>query len=411
MLAIDGGPKTRLDPFPQRSLFGEEEKQAAIALFDQAIASGAAFGYNGPQEEAYEKEFAEMMGGGYADGVNSGSAAVFVSLGTLNLEPCTEVVVPPITDCGGMMPVPMLNCVPIVADAAPNSFNLGAEQVEAVLSDRTGAILVAHIAGEPVDMDPLTELAESRGIPVIEDCAQSHGARYKGRLVGTIGKLAAFSTMSGKHHATGAQGGVVYTKDEGLCWEAKRFADRGKPFNVPNSTGNVRMGLNLNSNELSAAIGRVQLKKLPRIVEGRRAAVAGIAEGIAEARAVSLGWQPDGAEASYWFLRMQLDTDKLSVDKAQFVKALAAEGIPCGAEYRATPWEMPWFTERRTYGSSGYPWTSPSYRGDANRVFTCPNAIAAAQQCFRIVVHENYGPQEAADIAAALMKVEQAYLK
>jgi len=350
------------------------------------------------------------MGGGYADAVNSGSSAVFVALGALNLEPCGEVIVPPITDCGGIMPVPMVNCVPIVADAAPGSFNTGPDQIEAVLTEHTRAIIVAHISGEPVDMDPVTEIANARGIPVVEDCAQSHGAKYKGRPAGTIGALAAFSTMSGKHHATGAQGGVVFTMNEDLYWEAKRFADRGKPFNLE-SKGNVRMGINLNSNELSAAIGLVQLKKLPTIVANRRAAVDGIVNGIADAKAVRLGWQAPDTEASYWFLRLHLDADKLTVDKAQFCKALSAEGIPCSAEYGALPSTYPWFTERRTYGKSGYPWTSSDYRGDPDRQFPLPNAVEAVKSCFRISVHENYGDEEADDIAAAILKVEAAYLK
>jgi len=411
MLAIDGGPKTRTKPFPSRSLFGQEEKQAAIELFDAAIESGNAFGYNGPHEEAYEKAFAELMGGGYADAVNSGSSAVFVALGALNLDACSEVVVPPITDCGGIMPVVMLNCVPMVADAAPGSFNVGPDQIEDVLTEHTKAIVVAHIAGEAADMDPIMELANARGIPVVEDCAQSHGAKHRGRLVGSIGAVGAFSTMSGKHHATGAQGGVVFTKDEGLFWEAKRFADRGKPFNLEDAGGNVRVGLNLNSNELAAAIGLVQLKKLPGIVERRRAAVEGIIKGIESSQTVRLGWQPAESEASYWFLRLHLDVDRLTVDKAQFCSALSAEGIPCGAGYGALPHRYPWFTEHRAYGNTGYPWTSPDYKGDPNRQFPTPKAVVADAACFRISVHENYGPEDAEDIAKALLKVEEAYLK
>ena len=121
MLAIDGGPKVRTKPFPPRRLFGEEEKQAAMKLFDAAIAAGGVFGYNGPEEQAYEKEFAEYMGGGFADAVNSGTSAIFVSLGALQLDPGSEVIVPPITDPGGVMPVAMLNCIPMVCDAAPGS--------------------------------------------------------------------------------------------------------------------------------------------------------------------------------------------------------------------------------------------------------------------------------------------------
>jgi len=409
-LAVDGGTPIRSTPFPSRHLFGEEEKAAAVAVFDRAIESGVAFGYNGPEEQAYENEFAAFLGGGYADMVSSGSAAVFVALGALNLEPLSEVIVPPITDPGGVMPVPLLNCVPIVADAHPSSFNVGAEQIEAVISPRTRAIIVAHIAGEPADMAPIMEVARAHGLPVIEDCAQAHGATYRGHPVGTMGTIAAFSTMSGKHHATGAQGGLVYTQDEDLFWEAKRFADRGKPFNIGYTT-NVRMGLNLNGNELAAAIGRVQLCKLPDIITRRRAFADMLADGMSNLKAVHFGWMPEGAEGVYWFLRFYLDVSRLTVEKRAFISALQAEGIPCDLEYRAIQSEARWFKERITYGKSGYPWTDPAYTGDPDRVFLLPNCVAAVEDHFRISLHEGYTEREARDIIAALHKLEKAYTR
>ena len=407
-LAIDGGEKIRKTSLPARRLFGEEEKAAAVALFDRVIAAGSVFGYNGAEEQAYEQEFAEFHGGGYADLVNSGTSAIFVALGALNLEPLSEVIAPPITDPGGIMPIPLLNCVPVIADAHPGSYNLGPEQIEEVLTERTKAIIVAHIAGEPADMDPIMEIAQSRNIPVIEDAAQAHGALYKGRLIGTIGDIAAYSTMSGKHHATGAQGGVVYTQDEDLYWEAKRFADRGKPFNT-SSGSNVRIGLNLNGNDLAAAIGRVQLRKLSQILAGRRHFVNHLQEAMAHLKTVSLGWMPPDSESSYWFIRVHLDCAKLKVDKATFVRALSAEGIPCAVAYRPMPSEAKWFRERNTYGTSGYPWTAAEYEGDREAVFPCPNCVAAVESHFSLSLNENYGEQEARDFAAALRKVENAY--
>jgi perosamine synthetase len=409
-LAIDGGERVRKTSLPPRRLFGEEEKSAAVALFDKSIESGEAFGYNGAEEQAYEKEFSEFQGGGFADLVNSGTSAVFVALGALNLEPLSEVIAPPITDPGGVMPIPMLNCVPVIADAHPGSYNLGPDQIENVLTERTKAIIVAHIFGEPVDMDPVMEIARSRGIYVIEDCAQSHRALYKGRLAGTIGDIAAFSTMSGKHHATGAQGGVVYAKNEELYWEAKRFADRGKPFNTDSPT-NVRIGLNLNSNELSATIGRIQLKKLPNIIEKRREFVKGLVNAIKDLKSVSHGWMPYNSESSYWYVRMHIDCEKLTVSKDQFVNALSAEGIPCFSAYRHIPSEAKWFKERNTYGKSGYPWTDPAYKGNRNWQFPCPNAVEATETHFNLSINESFGDQEVADFAEALHKVENAYLK
>ena len=409
MLAIDGGEKVRTDPFPRRKLFGEEEKQAALALFDESIESGNAFGYGGPEEQAYERDFGDFMGGGYADLVNSGTTSLYVALGALELEVPGEVVVPPITDPGGVMPVALLNLVPVVSDAAPGTLNAGAEQIEAVLTEHTRAIVVAHIAGEPADMDPILELANARNLPVIEDCAQAHGAKYKGRTVGSLGTIGTFSTMSGKHHATGSQGGVVFVKDEDLYWRVKRFSDRGKPLNLDVGS-NVRASLNMNGNDLAAAVGRVQLRKLGGIADRRRNAAEAIRDGIGHLQAVSMGRQVDGSECVYWFMRFHLDTSKLTVDKATFVKALGAEGIPATVAYRHIPSEATWFKERKVFGNSDYPWGLPDYKGDRNATFPCPNAVEAAESHFTMPIHENYGEQEVTDIIAGLEKVEKAYL-
>ena len=410
MLAIDGGKKLRQTPFPGRHLFGAEEREVVLSLFDQAAESGQAIGYGGPEEQAYEREFAAFLGGGYADLVNSGTAALYVALGALELEPAGEVVVPPISDPGGVMPVALLNLVPVVADAAPGSFNAGAAEIEAVLTEHARAIIVAHIAGEPADMDSILELAQSRSLPVIEDCAQAHGALYKGRMAGAMGTLSAFSTMSGKHHATGPQGGVVFTQDEDLYWRAKRFSDRGKPFNI-DADSNVRAGLNLNGNDLSAAIGRVQLAKLPDIVRRRRAIAAQIYGGLDALQAVSPGREVEETKGVYWFLRFCVEADKLKVDKDAFARAVAAEGIPLAASYRHIPSEASWFRERKVFGNSDYPWGLPGYGGDREATFPCPRAVEAVESHFTMSIHENYGEREVEDILGALKKVEEAYLR
>ncbi|NLX05210.1 MAG: hypothetical protein GXY33_08705, partial [Phycisphaerae bacterium] len=189
-LAIDGGQPVRTQPMPSRCLIGQEEKQAAMRLFDEAIASGQPFGYNGPNEKQYEEDFARFMGGGYADGVNSGTNALFVALGALGLDAFSEVIVPPISDPGGVMPVIFIGCVPVVADADVRSYNTCADEIERMITERTRAIVVAHIGGDPVDMDPVMALARKHNLYVVEDCAQAHGARYKGKMLGTFGHTA-----------------------------------------------------------------------------------------------------------------------------------------------------------------------------------------------------------------------------
>ena len=423
-LAIDGGPKALHRPFPPRHLFGEEEKQAAMALFERCIATGESIGYNGPEEDSYCAQFAAFMGGGHGDGVNSGTSAVYAALRALEIPPFTEVIVPPVTDAGGVMPVALMNCIPVFPDTNTHSYNTGPEQIEARLTEHTRAIVVAHIAGIPVNMDPVMELARARGIPVVEDCAQSHGSRYKGRLVGTIGDIAAFSTMSGKHHATAAQGGVVYCKNEDLIWRARRASDRGKPLgfegvattvqgyavNVPATT--VTASLNLNSNDLAAAVGIAQLKKLPKIIEGRRRAAKAIEQGLAErCNAIRMVGDPPDCESVFWFLVFDLDPDKIGVSKQRFADAMLAEGLPFQAGYVRPMPEWDWIKNRAVFGDSGYPWTAPAYKGDPDMPMPMPNFAAMDRRLCRMDFHENLTDRDVGDIVTAFEKVDGAYAK
>ncbi len=408
-LAIDGGTPVRSTPMPSRALLGVAEKQAAMTVFDEAIAGGNVFGYNGPWEQRYENAFSEFMGGGYADGVNSGTNAVYVALGALQIEPFSEVIIPPITDPGGAMPVPLLSCIPVPADCMPGSYNTSAEQIEAVITERTRAILVAHIGGDMVDMQAVMDLAQRHNLRVIEDCAQSHGAELHGRRAGCFGHIAAFSTMSGKHHCTGAQGGVVYTQDADLAGRVKRFADRGKPFGLPDANGNVTAGLNCNSNDLSAAIGLAQLDRLPAIIERRHTIGEALKQGMLACSTVRVGRQVADSRSVYWFVRIRLDTTQLCVDKARFCEALNAEGIPVNASYKHIPAHAPWFRNQSVVGHNGFPWTAHDYRGPRTPVYALDNACRAADEHFNLAIHETFDQQAVDDILTALKKVETTY--
>jgi len=413
-LAVNGGPKTRTAPWPHRRLFGDAEKQAAVALFDRAIEQGEAFGYNGPEEDGYCKEFVEYQGGkGYADMVNSGTTAVYVALRALGIEPLSEVIVPCITDCGGCMPAALLGAIPVPADCAPGSYNIGAQQIAERITERTSAIVVAHISGLPADMDPILELARKHNLPVVEDCAQSHGAVYKGRKVGTMGDIASFSTMFGKHHATSGQGGVVYTQSEDLYWKTRRAADRGKPFGIENPTNNVIASLNFNQDEMGAAIGRVQLGRLEQIIEGKRRASLALADGCEKrCKAVRIVGDPADGRNTFWFVWAELDLDKVTIDKVTFATALQAEGLQVSPTYSmAMPHVYPWYKNRAVFGTSGWPWTSPQYKGDPDAVYETPNIWATDKYVFRFDLHEGFTDADVADIVAGIEKVEQAYLK
>lgn len=411
-LAIDGGTPVFEKPPSPRGMLGQQEKKRLTKLFDDAIAEGRSIGYNGPEEDNYCRDFAATLGGGYADAVNSGTTALYVALRALDLPAYSEIIVPPISDPGGVMPIPLMNCIPVPADAAPGSYNADANRIEARITRRTSAIVVAHIAGEPVDMGPVMKLARSRKLPVVEDCAQAHGALLRNKPCGTFGALAAFSTMYGKHHCTGGQGGIVYTKSRQLYWKVRQRADRGKPFGLKNAAGNVVASLNMNMDEIGACIGRVQLSKLSRIVKRRRAVADRIRERIDGMESVYAPPLPRGAEPSYWFLRIGLRAEKLRVDKTQFCKALSAETyVSVRPSYRAIPVEQPWCVERRVFGTAGLPWTSPQYKGNPDKQYPLPNAYAATDACFDVMIHEGHTLSDANKIVKAIAKVEAAYLK
>jgi dTDP-4-amino-4,6-dideoxygalactose transaminase len=406
---VHGGPKARRFPWPRRKLFGKAEKKAVLRLMNREIQQGGALVYGGPEESAYCAAFVNFMGGGYADAVNSGTNAVYLALRALDLEPFTEVIVPPITDPGGCMPVAMLNCIPVPADTSPKSLNCSVEQIEAVLTERTSAIMVAHLAGHPVDMDPIIKLARDRSIPIIEDCAQAHGARYKGRLVGTMGDVAAFSTMYGKHHATGAQGGVVYTCDPSIFVRAKQAADRGKPFGaVISKPEYVTASLNFNQDELAMAIGRVQLAKLPRALVRRRTFARVVANGLRGVAGLQMVTDSADTESVHWFLMIQLDETKLHCSNLEFARALELEGIGgTSGGYPFFPTDHPWYTERVVFGSSGYPWANTSRPDLGREPFDLPNARAANRKCVRIDVHESLSIEDAGDLVKALKKLSK----
>jgi dTDP-4-amino-4,6-dideoxygalactose transaminase len=409
-LAINGGPKAVNPPLPRRHHFGKEEKAAVDALFDAAIESGNAPGYNGAEEEAFCKEFAASLGGGFADGVNSGTNAVFVALRALDLPKFSEVIFGCVTDPGGVMPIILNDLIPVPADTAPGSFNTGAKEIEDRITPLTSAIVVAHIAGEPADMPAIMAVAKKYNLPVVEDCAQAHMAFINGQRVGTFGTIGAFSLMFGKHMCTGGQGGAVFTKSEELYWKIRRAADRGKPFNLPGMT-NVAPSLNCNLDEIHAAIGRAQLKKLPSIVGRRRKNVAYLrANGFNDLKGISIPQDelPAGHETCCWWWRLRFNAKAMKCTREEYVKALQAEGLNIGPNYYAAlPFKMAWAQSRATK----FPWNNPCYKGDIFAKYPTPNCDAEMDRDIQFYFFESYTKKNLDQILKAFQKVDAAYAK
>ena len=394
ILAIHGGPKIRAKPFPYRKLFGKQELNYVKKVFKDSWRNGVDFGYQGKYEEIYTIQFCEFQGGGFADAVCSGTVAVYLALKALDLKIDSDVIVSPVTDPGSVTPVIMLGMNPVIADSDINSFNVGPIEFERALTPNTKAAILTHLGGKPIDMKPILEIAHPRGIRIIEDCSQAHGATYKGKKVGRFGDIAAFSTMFSKLHATGGCGGVVYTENEELYWLVRSHADRGKPFAQisdfdPKNPSKFRWpALNFNLDELSAAIGISTLSRLQDTLTKRRAIAQKINEALKESSVARPCLENPDSQPSVFFHTVEVDVDKLKVPKKEFAEAIAAEGIWINPDYR--------------YVVSEWDWLRKYIKTDADT----PNAKKFRDRTFNILLNERFSSKDIRDIVRCIIKVE-----
>jgi len=254
---------TSLAPWPS---FSTEEADAV----QRVVMSNKVNYWTGTETREFEKEFAAWCGVPHAVALANGTLALDVALKALGIGPGDEVVVTPRTFIASISCVVNAGAVPVFADVEPDSGNISARTIAAVLTPRTRAVVCVHLAGWPCDMDPIMELAAERGLKVIEDCAQAHGARYKGRPVGSIGHVGAWSFCQDKIMTTGGEGGMVTTNDEALWRAMWSFKDHGKSYEAVYERQHPpgfrwlheSFGTNWRMLEMQAAIGRIQLHRM-----------------------------------------------------------------------------------------------------------------------------------------------------
>jgi len=262
-------------PFSPWPSFTTEE---ADAVRDVLLSNKVNY-WTGTECRAFEKEYAAWAGTRYAVALANGTLALDVALHALGIGPGDEVVVTPRTFIASVSCVVNAGATPVFADVDPDSGNLSAETIARVLTPRTRAVICVHLAGWPCDMDPIMALAEQHGLKVIEDCAQAHGARYKGRSVGSIGHVGAWSFCQDKIMTTGGEGGMVTTNDEALWRSMWSFKDHGKSYAAVYEREHPPgfrwlhegFGTNWRMLEMQAAVGRIQLRRMAAWTAAREA--------------------------------------------------------------------------------------------------------------------------------------------
>lgn len=322
-------------PFSPWPSFSFEEADAV----KNVILSNRVNYWTGEEGRQFEKEFASWVGTNYAIAVANGTLALDLALKALNLGPGDEVIVTPRSFIASVSCVVNAGATPIFADVAPDSGNIRADTISDVLTDRTKCIICVHLAGWPCDMDPIMALAKEHGLFVIEDCAQAHGAKYKGRSVGSFGHIGAWSFCQDKIMTTGGEGGMVTTNDEHLWRTMWAYKDHGKSYAAIYEKSHPpgfrwvheSFGTNWRMLETQAVLGRIQLKRI-REWHLKRLNYANTIWDTA--RKISSLYVPDLAdeiEHGAYRCYVYVDQSKLKQDwtRDKIMHEIQARGVPC----------------------------------------------------------------------------------
>jgi dTDP-4-amino-4,6-dideoxygalactose transaminase len=328
-------PKQQTDPFPGWPIFAQDEIDAATAI----LKSGKVNYWTGQEGRQFEQKFAEYCGTNHAVAVANGTLALELALRALGIGTGDEVVVPPRTFIATASAVVMVGAIPVFADVDPDSQNITADTIRAVLSPKTRAVIPVHLAGWPCDMDPINDLARENNLKVIEDCAQAHGATYKGRPVGSLGDVGAFSFCQDKIMTTGGEGGMLVTNNSAVWKTAWAFKDHGKNYDTVYNQRHPpgfrwlhdSFGTNWRMTEMQSAIGRVQLKKLDQWVTARRKNAHMLTKTLSACPAIRITEPPENIGHAYYkyyaFVRPERLRD--GWDRDRIMNAITETGTPC----------------------------------------------------------------------------------
>jgi dTDP-4-amino-4,6-dideoxygalactose transaminase len=315
--------------------FEADEIEAAAAV----LRSGRVNYWTGQEGRLFETEFAESVGTKYAICVANGTVALELALLALGIGRGDEVITTSRTFIASASCIVMRGARPVCVDVDPDSQNITAETIRRAITPRTRAIIAVHLAGWPCDMDLIMQLAAEHDLRVVEDCAQAQGAMYKGRLVGSLGHVAAFSFCQDKIMTTGGEGGMLTTNDPEVWERAWSFKDHGKSYdavyNREHGEGfrwlHESFGTNWRMTEMQSALGRVALKKVPRWVETRRRHANALTEALSGLPGLRIPTPQNSVCHAYYkyyaFLRPEMLGD--GWDRDAIMRAINARGVPC----------------------------------------------------------------------------------
>lgn len=413
MLALFGGKPVREKDYPAHKTTGIEEKDAAIRVLESGILSDFEGSNNqwflgGPEVKAFENEWAEYFSVKHAVSVNSATSGLMAAVGAAGIGPGDEVIATPWTMAATAIAIVVYNAVPIFCDIEPDTFCMSPTSFERKITPRTRAVMPVHIYGHPAAMDDIVSIARKNSLVVIEDAAQSPAMHYNGKMTGTIGDMGISSLNCHKIIQTG-EGGVIMTDDDGLAHKLQLIRNHAE---AAIATGMVvkslvnMIGWNYRMNEIEAAIGREQLKKLAGLLRQRRELVDYLTDKLKKYDGLIMPSVREGCEHSFYRYPLRIDPVKVHVPAPRIVEALNAEGMDFYAGY--FPLNLyPIYQQQIGFGKKGCPFKCPWYDGSPDYSLDgLPNVRHAMQWSFSTeVIHPPLTFEDMDEIDLAFEKV------
>lgn len=402
-LALHGGQKAVQRTLKLPIRWGDAERERLSSMLKQE----SLFYWKGPQTQRLIERFQEVCPSKHVMTCSSGTAALHIAVAAAGIAPGDEVITSPITDIGTVIGVIYQQAVPVFADVEPHTYNLDPKDVERRLTDKTRAIIAVHLCGNPCDMRALKQLAERRGLVLIEDCAQAWGAKYEGAPVGTFGQIACFSLQNSKHITCG-DGGVVASSDDRFGPLLQRFGDKGYDRVKGNGLFEA-FATNYRMSEPQAAVAAAQLEKLQRIVETR----ARLGNLLTQRIAGLAGIAPHQVNANnlcnYWFYMFRIQPEAFRCDRSELVKALAAEGVPASAGYIPVPLHRNPVFQKHGFFAGRWPIRELGLTTMDYTKQETPETEAVLRTGVRIGLHEGMQEEDVNAMGEAVRKVARYY--
>jgi len=362
-----------------KPLIGKEEIDAVTKVLKSGVLTGRLGG--GPMAKQFEANFAKFVKAKHAIAVNSGTAALHMTLWAADVKVGDEVILPSFTFIATAEAVALIGAKPVFVDIKPNTYNIDLDKIEPAITSKTKAIMPVDLYGLPAEMDKIREIADRQNLVLVEDAAQAHGASYKAKPPGSFANMTCWSFYASKNMTTG-EGGMITTNNDGYAEKLRLIRSHGEKEEYSAST----LGHNYRMPEIEAAVGIAQLRKLPMFVQKRRRNAQALTERLSDVKQLVLPVEPRGCRSSWYLYTVRIRRGGAEV-RDRIVEDLRRKGVGAAVYYHTPIHQMAYYQQFRTYH--------------------LPNSEKVARQVFSLPVHPEVTSkniQYIADAAQAAVK-------